>query len=116
MHARVQESKVRTQISKRQGEATLSAVDRWLRVFPGSPAVVQPADLRHCHDRPHFRRLNRSWLRRVLPQRKMRSRSMIVVEIRIERSSQRAFMEHDHMIQALATNGSNHSLETRQKH
>ena len=87
---RVQESTVRTQISKRQGEAALSLVDWWLRAFSGSPsfvAVVQPADLRHRHDRAHFRRLNRSWLRRVLPQRKMCSRSMIVIEIRIERSS-----------------------------
>ena len=32
-------------------------------------------------DRAHFRRLNRSWLRRVLPQRKMCSRSVIVIEI-----------------------------------
>jgi len=26
-------------------------------------AVVQPTDLRHRHNRPHFWRLNRSWLR-----------------------------------------------------
>jgi hypothetical protein len=43
-------------------------------------------------------------------QRKMCSRSMIVIEIRIEGSSLRGFMEHDHMIEALASNGSNHSL------
>ena len=34
--------------------------------FSGSPsfvAVVQSTDLRHRHDGPHLRRLNRSWLR-----------------------------------------------------
>ena len=56
----------------------------------GSPsfvAVMQAADLRQRHDGSHFRRLNRSWLRCVLPQRKMGSRSVIVIEIRMERSS-----------------------------
>src|SRR5437660_8406474 len=40
----------------------------------------------------------------------MCSRSVIIIEIRIERSSQRAFVERDHVIEALAPNGSNHSL------
>ena len=56
----------------------------------GSPsfvAVMQFADLRQRHDGSNFRRLNRSWLRCVRPQRKMGSRSVIVIEIRMERSS-----------------------------
>ena len=40
----------------------------------------------------------------------MRSRSVIVVEIRIEDSTERGFVEHDHMIEALAPNGTNHPL------
>jgi hypothetical protein len=42
----------------------------WIRCFSGSlsfVAVVQPTDLRHRHNPTHFWRLNRSWLRRVLP-------------------------------------------------
>ena len=38
----------------------------WIRAFSGSlsfVAVVQATDLRHRHDRSHFRRLYRSWLR-----------------------------------------------------
>ena len=34
--------------------------------FSGSPSLVtavQSTDLRHCHDGPHLRRPNRSWLR-----------------------------------------------------
>ena len=54
-----------------------------IRTFSGSPsfvAVVQTADVRHHHDGPRFRRLNRSWLCGVLPQRKMPPRSVIVIE------------------------------------
>ena len=50
-------------------------------------AVVQPTDLRKGHDGHPFRQLNRSWLRRVLSQRKMRSRSVVIPEVRLERSS-----------------------------
>jgi hypothetical protein len=49
----------------------------------GSPPfipMVQATDLRKGHDGPHLRRLNRSWLRRVLSQRKMRSRLMVQVD------------------------------------
>ena len=60
---------------------------------------------------PLFRHLNLSRLRCVLPQRKMCSRSMVVLEIRSERSSERAFLEYDHVIETLATNGSNYSLD-----
>jgi len=50
-------------------------------------AVVQSTDLWHRHDGSHFRQLNRSRLRCVLPQRKMRSRSMVIIEIQFERLS-----------------------------
>ena len=49
-------------------------------------------------------------LRRVLPQRKMCSRSVRIIEIRIEGSSQRVFMEHDQMIEAPASNGADHAF------
>src|ERR1700757_3956147 len=67
------------------------------------------ADVWQRHDRSHFWRLNRSWLGRVLPQGEMRSRSVIVIQIRIDDATERAFVEHDHMVQALPPNGTNHS-------
>ena len=51
--------------------ATRCTVARWVWAFSGSlpfVAVVQPPTLRHQHNRPHFRRLNRWWFRRVLPR------------------------------------------------
>jgi hypothetical protein len=65
-------------------------------------AVVQSTDLTHRHDWPDFRRLNRSRLRRIFSQRQVRSGSVIVVKIGNEGSAQRAFTEHDHMVEACA--------------
>jgi len=50
------------------GAYTRAVTDTELRTItvdytsPSFVAVVQSADLRHHHDGPHFRRLNRSWL------------------------------------------------------
>src|SRR5215469_16773044 len=72
---------------------------------------MQSADLWQGHDGSHFWRLNPSRLGRVLPQREMRSRSVIVIQVRSEDAMKRAFMEHDYMVQALPPNGTNHSLD-----
>jgi hypothetical protein len=58
-----QRSRDQTQIAK--GQSVRWWVTWWIRILSGSPsfvAVVQSADLRHHHDEPRFRRLNRSWL------------------------------------------------------
>ena len=60
---RVQVSTVRTLISKPRGEAARSLVDSGFSGSPSFVAVMQPTDLRYRRDGPHFRRLNRSWLR-----------------------------------------------------
>jgi hypothetical protein len=60
---RVQVSTVRTLISKPRGEAARSLADSGFSGSPSFVAVMQPTDLRYRHDGPHFRRLNRSWLR-----------------------------------------------------
>src|SRR2546427_2286338 len=77
---------------------------------PSFVAVVQSADLWQRHDSSHLCRLDRSGLGRVLPQREMRSRSLIVIQVRSEGATKRGFMQHDHMVQALPPNGTNHPL------
>ena len=77
---------------------------------PSFVAVVQSAHLGQRHDRSHFWRLNPSWLGRVFPQREMGSRSVIVIQVGSEDATERALMEHDHMVQAFPPNGSNHPL------
>jgi len=61
-------STVRTLIPQSQGEAAPSLADSGFSGSPSFVGVVQSSDLRYCHDGPHFQRLNRSWLRRVLLQ------------------------------------------------
>jgi hypothetical protein len=93
------------------GKAKLAGLILARSGSPSFVAVVQSANEGQRYDGSHFGRVNRSWLRCVLPQRKMRSRSVIVIEIGSESSSQRGFMEHDHMVEAFATNGANHPLD-----
>ena len=53
--------------------------------------VLQPADLGQRHDAPHWLRLDRSRLGRVLPQREMGSRSVIVIQIRTKDTTDERF-------------------------
>src|SRR5882762_1152630 len=41
----------------------------------------------------------------------MRSRSVIVIQIRTKDTTERAFVEHEHMVQTLAPNRTNHALD-----
>src|ERR1700751_5909559 len=41
----------------------------------------------------------------------MRSRSVIVIQVGSEGATERAFIEHEHMVQALPPNGTNHPLD-----
>src|SRR6201987_1129493 len=78
---------------------------------PTFVAVMQPPDLGQRHDPPHVLRLDRSRLGRVLAQGEMGSRSVIVIQIRTKDTTKRGFLEHDHMVQALPPNGTNHPLD-----
>jgi hypothetical protein len=74
-------------------------------------AVVQSTDLTYRHDGPNFRRLNRAQLGRVFSQRQMRSGSVIVVKIGNEGSAQRAFTEHNHMVETFAPTRTNDAFD-----
>src|SRR2546422_6498400 len=51
----------------------------WLRSAT-DVAVVESADLRHCHDIAALGGLDRAWFGRVLPESEMRARGVIVAE------------------------------------
>ena len=65
---------------------------------------MQPADLRNDDDLSQFRRLHGPWMRGVLAERQMRSRLVIVIEIRTQISTQRCFAADDQMNDTLAAN------------
>ena len=68
-------------------------------------AMVQPADFREGDHVTLSNGLHTSRRRRVFRQREMGPGSVIVRNIPGEGASQMCLIEHDHVIQALATNG-----------
>src|SRR6266849_5886479 len=72
--------------------------------------VVQSTNLGYCNHSSQLRSLDRPRLRRVLLQGKMRPRLVIVGEIRRQGSTQGEFSEDDHMVQALAPNGTDQAF------
>src|SRR5258708_17265692 len=73
-------------------------------------AVVQSTNLGYCYYSSQLRWLDWPRFRRILLQRKMRPRLVIVGEIARQSSPQGGFPEDDHMIEAIAPNGTDHAL------
>jgi hypothetical protein len=76
--------------------------------------MMQTADLRNRQDRTGADWPNRPRDRSVLPQRQMRAGSFVVVEVRFQDAPKASLIEHDDVIQALATNRSDQSLDISQ--
>ena len=73
--------------------------------------MMKSSDLRQRDHRPKVRRLHRPTGGRVLLQRKVRPRLVIVLHERLHVSAQRFFVENDHVVEALAPNRPNHALD-----
>jgi hypothetical protein len=68
--------------------------------------MVQSADLRDFHDSSGSHGLNWPTDRRVLVQRQMSPRALVVFEVRFQHSAQTFRIQNDHVIQTLAANRS----------
>lgn len=68
-------------------------------------AMMKPAHLRNDEHRAALRGFNCSGLWRILAQRQMRSRVLVIRKIRRQDATQRSMIPDDHMVEALATNG-----------
>jgi len=66
--------------------------------------MMESADLWNRNDLPKFRRLDRARLRCVLLQSQVRPASVIVVHEALKVPVEASFIEHDHVVQAFATN------------
>ena len=75
--------------------------------------MMQPADLRDRDDPATARRLDLAGKWRVAFERQVRSRLVVVGEIFAEDPKQVRFVEHDHVIQALAANRADEPLDVR---
>ena len=72
---------------------------------------METADFRDRNDPPGLRKLDWARLRRVLMQSQVRPGPMIVVHKPLKMPVQASFVEHDHVIQALAANGADHPFD-----
>src|SRR3989442_3206298 len=81
----------------------------WLRSAT-DVAVVESADLRHCHDIAALGWLDRAWLGRVFPESEMRARGVIVAEAIAKATTEVSFVQHDHVVEEFAPDGSDHAL------
>ncbi len=82
----------------------------------GRPAfvpVMQPAHFRHGDDAAGLRRLYGAWIRRILLQCEVRASSMIVADECLKVPGQTALVEHNHVIEAFATNCANDPFDIR---
>jgi len=75
--------------------------------------VVESANLRELNDPAELRTLRLSGLRRILVERKMRARSVVVAEVAAQNSPQMAFVENDHMVEAFAPDGTDDAFDIR---
>jgi len=73
-------------------------------------AVVESADLRHCHDIAALGWLDRAWLGRVLPESEMRAQGVIVGEVIAKATTEVSFVQHDHVVEQFAPDGADHAL------
>ena len=75
--------------------------------------MVQSANLRELNDPAELRRLHFSGLRRILTERKVRARSVVVAEIAPENSTQVVLVEDYHVVKAFTPNGSDDAFDIR---
>src|ERR1039457_4683142 len=73
--------------------------------------MMQTADERQGAPLPKLRRLHRPTRRRVLFQRQVRSRLVIILHIRLHVSAQRLLVENDDVVDALSPNRTDHALD-----
>ena len=71
---------------------------------------MEPADLEHGSDGADFRELHGPRLGRVLGQRQVSARPVVILEVLGQHTAKMALVEHDDVVEALTTNGSDEPL------
>lgn len=74
----------------------------------GGSALVSMMKAAHFGDRndlAHLRRLHGSLIRRILPERKMAPRTVVIIEVRGHMPPERRLIHYDYMVQAFSTDG-----------
>ena len=75
--------------------------------------VMQAAEVRDLDDRAAGRWLACPWHGCILVEREVRAPVVIIGDIALQVALQRALVQHNDMIEALASKGANHALDVR---
>jgi hypothetical protein len=67
--------------------------------------MMKSADLGYRDDPTRLRRFDGSSVRRILPEREMAPRSVIILEVACDMPPERGFIHNDQVVQAFSTNG-----------
>src|SRR5271157_4718858 len=73
--------------------------------------MMESADLRKFHHLSEFRRLYSPRERSILVERQVSARPLVVFEIQLQDATQASFIQDDDVVQALAANRADQSLD-----
>ena len=76
-------------------------------------ALMKATDLRNRDHLAAVRRLGGAGIRAVFVERQMGPRAVIVIDVPVQDPAQMAFVDHDHMVKALAANRADDALDVR---
>ncbi len=72
--------------------------------------MVESADLGQSNDAAVLGRLDGAWLGRILVEREVRPRAVIVAEVAVQPPTEVSLVEDDHVIEKLTADGADHAL------
>jgi len=72
--------------------------------------MVESADLGQSNDAAVLGRLDGAWLGRILVEREVRPRAVIVAEVAVQPLTEVSLVEDDHMVEKLTTDGADQAL------
>ncbi len=75
--------------------------------------MMEPANLWELDDRTEFRRFDFPRLGGILAERKMRARSVVVVEVTAQNPSHVVVAEDDYVVETFAPDGSDDAFDIR---
>ena len=73
--------------------------------------MVQSANHRELNDPAELRRLDLSGVRRILAERKVRARSVVVAKVAAQESPQMVLVEDHHVVDAFSSDGADDAFD-----
>ena len=73
--------------------------------------VVESADLGQRNDAAVLGQLDGAWLGRILLEREVRPRAVVVAEVAVQTTTEVSLIQDDHVVEELAADGADHPFD-----